>query len=101
MDYWPVLGLLGILALWGAVALVPWYVLLIARRGRGTFVALPLAVVAGIAGGALVPAFGGKTRSGSASACWRRWPRVRRLRFWRRSFISASYGTARLVCRPS
>ena len=64
MDYWPVLGLLGILALWGAVALVPWYVLLIARRGRGVYVALPIAVAAGMAGGALVPAFGGKDAFG-------------------------------------
>ena len=64
MDYWPLLALLGILALWGAVALVPWYALLIARRGRGAFVVLPLAVAAGIAGGALVPAFGGKDAFG-------------------------------------
>ena len=64
MDYWPVLGLLGILALWGAVALVPWYVLLIARCGRGAYVALPIAVAAGMAGGALVPAFGGKDAFG-------------------------------------
>ncbi len=64
MDYWPALALLGVLALWGALALVPWYVLLIARRGRGVFVALPISVVAGIAGGALTPAFGGKDAFG-------------------------------------
>jgi hypothetical protein len=64
MDYWPVLGLLCILALWGAIALVPWYVALIARRGRGAFVGLPIAVAAGIAGGALTPALGGKDAFG-------------------------------------
>ncbi len=63
MD-WSALALLGVLALWGALALVPWYVLLIARRGRGAFVALPIAVVAGIAGGALTPALGGKDAFG-------------------------------------
>ena len=66
MDYWPVLALLGILALWGAVALVPWYVALIARRGRGAFVALPIAIGAGIGAGALTPALGGKDAYGFA-----------------------------------
>ncbi len=60
MDYWPVLALLGILALWGAIALVPWYVLLIARRGRVHLWQMPIAVAAGIASGALTPALGGK-----------------------------------------
>jgi hypothetical protein len=64
MDYWPELGLLGILSLWGAVALVPWYALLIARRGEGAFVALPIVIAAGIAGGALTPALGGKGWTG-------------------------------------
>ncbi len=60
MDYWPALGMLGILSLWGAIALAPWYALLIARRGEGVFLALPVAVAAGIAAGALTPALGGK-----------------------------------------
>jgi hypothetical protein len=64
MDSWPVLGLLGVLTLWGAIALVPWYALLIARRGRGVYLALPVAVAAGIAGGALTPALGGKDAFG-------------------------------------
>ena len=53
MDYWPQLGLLGVLALWGAIALLPWLALLVARRGEGAFLALPAIVAAGIAGGAL------------------------------------------------
>lgn len=64
MDYWPQVGLLGILLLWGAIALVPWYALPIVRRGEGAFVALPIAVAAGIAGGALTPALGGKGWAG-------------------------------------
>jgi hypothetical protein len=66
MDYWPVLALLGILALWGVVALGPWYVLLIARRGRVRLWRMPIAVAAGIAGGALTPALGGKDAFGFA-----------------------------------
>jgi hypothetical protein len=60
MDYWPALGMLGILSLWSAIALVPWFALLIARRGEGVFLALPVVVAAGIAGGALTPTLGGK-----------------------------------------
>jgi hypothetical protein len=64
MDYWPVLALLGILALWGAIALVPWYIALIVRRGRVRLWRMPIAVAAGIAGGALTPALGGKDAFG-------------------------------------
>ena len=56
MTFWEPLGLLGILALWAALGLVPWSVALIAARGRGALVALPFALAAGIGGGALVPA---------------------------------------------
>ena len=56
MTFWESLGLLGILALWGALGLVPWSVALIAARGRGALIALPFAFAAGIGGGALVPA---------------------------------------------
>lgn len=56
MTMWESLGLLGILALWGALGLVPWSVALIAGRGRGALVALPFALAAGIGGGAFVPA---------------------------------------------
>lgn len=53
MDYWPALGTVGILTLWGAIAIVPWYALLIARRGDVRLRRMPVAVAAGIAGGAL------------------------------------------------
>ena len=64
MDLWEAVGLLGILALWGAIGLIPWFVALVARRGQGAFVALPIAVAASIAGGALMPALGGKDAFG-------------------------------------
>ena len=57
---WELLGLLGVLAIWGALGLTPWCAVLIAGRGRGALVALPLALAAGVGGGALVPALGGK-----------------------------------------
>ncbi len=59
MTMWEILGLLGIIMLWGAFSLVPWCAALVVGRGRGALVALPLAFVAGAAGGALVPALGG------------------------------------------
>lgn len=51
---WDLLGHVGLLSLWAACGLVPWSVMLIAGRGRGAFTALPVAIVAGIAGGLLV-----------------------------------------------
>ena len=56
---WQTLGLLGLLALWGVVALLPWAAAHLATRGRLALVALPLAFAAGIGGGTLVPALGG------------------------------------------
>jgi hypothetical protein len=55
---WDTLALLGVLAIWGLCGLLPWAVALIAGRGRGALVALPLAFAAGIAGGLLASAFG-------------------------------------------
>ena len=55
-----VLGLIGVLALWGAIGLVPWLAVVIATRGRTPLIGLPLAIAAGIGGGALVPALGAK-----------------------------------------
>jgi hypothetical protein len=54
------LGVAGVLLLWGVLGLVPWCAMLIAGRGRGALVAMPLAFAAGVAGGALVPALGMK-----------------------------------------
>jgi hypothetical protein len=56
---WEALGLLGVLALWGAAGLMPAWLALIPTRGR-SLAATPLAIAAGIAGGALVPALGEK-----------------------------------------
>ncbi len=61
---WESLGLLGVLVLWGALGLVPWSAALIVGRGRGALVALPLSLVAGVGGGALVPALGGNDALG-------------------------------------
>jgi hypothetical protein len=55
---WQLLALLGVLAIWGICGLVPWAAALIAGRGRGALVALPLAFGAGVAGGLLASAFG-------------------------------------------
>jgi hypothetical protein len=55
---WQLLATLGTLAIWGLCGLLPWSAALIAGRGRGALVALPLAFAAGIAGGLLASAFG-------------------------------------------
>lgn len=57
---WESLALLGVFALWGLIALIPWCVALFATRGRDALIALPLAFAAGVAAGALVPALSGK-----------------------------------------
>ncbi len=53
---WETLGLLSVLALWGACGLLPWCLALIAGRGRGALVALVMVPLAGMAGGLLVAA---------------------------------------------
>lgn len=58
------LGLIGVLALWGGIGLVPWLATVIATRGRAPLLGLPLAIAAGIGGGALVPALGAKDIAG-------------------------------------
>ena len=64
MTFWDPLALLGVLALWGVLGLVPWWLALVVSRGRSALISLPLAFVAGVAGGALVPALGGKDALG-------------------------------------
>lgn len=64
MTLWELLGLVGILVLWGACGLVPWCAALIAARGRGALVAMPLAFAAGMGAGALTPALGAKDSLG-------------------------------------
>jgi hypothetical protein len=56
---WQLLATLGTLAIWGLCGLLPWALALIAGRGRGALIALPLAFVAGVAGGLAVPWLGG------------------------------------------
>lgn len=58
------LGLLVLLVLWGVLGLAPWCGALIIGRGRGALVALPLAFLAGVGGGALVPALAAKDMLG-------------------------------------
>ncbi len=53
---WETLGLLGVLALWGACGLLSWCFALIAGRGRGALVALVMVPLAGMAGGILIAA---------------------------------------------
>jgi hypothetical protein len=65
MDLWEILGLLGLIALWAAIGCVPWFIALVATRARGaTWRSLPLAVVAAISAGLLIPAIGFKGWAG-------------------------------------
>ena len=61
---WEVLGLLGVLALWGALGLLGSCATLIATRRAAAPVALALAVLAAIAAALLVPALGAKNAAG-------------------------------------
>jgi hypothetical protein len=65
MDLAP-LALVGILALWGLLGFLAWTAATVLSRRRDTLIALPLCVIAGIAGGALVPALGRKDGLGLA-----------------------------------
>lgn len=56
---WEVLGLLGVLALWGLLGTSSWFVALLGTRPpRIGLLAFALAFAAGIGGGALIPALG-------------------------------------------
>jgi len=58
------LGLLGVLTLWGAIGLLGYCATLVATRRSAAPLALPLSVLAAIAGALLVPALGGKDALG-------------------------------------
>ena len=45
--------LLGVLALWGVLGLVPWWLALVVSRGRSALISLPLAFAAGVGGGGI------------------------------------------------
>lgn len=64
MTSWDTFGLLGVLALWGALGLLGYSATLIATRRPGPPIALPAAVLAAIAGALLVPALGAKDALG-------------------------------------
>ena len=57
---WDVIALLGVLALWAFAGLLPGAFALIATRGRAGPLAMDIPSFAGLCGGALVPALGGK-----------------------------------------
>jgi hypothetical protein len=54
------LAVVGILALWGLPGVFAWTAATVVSRGHHTLIALPLCVIAGMGGGALVPALGRK-----------------------------------------
>jgi hypothetical protein len=53
-----VLALALMLVLWTALGTVCWLPVAVARRGRGSLPALPLAALGGLSAGLLVPALG-------------------------------------------
>ena len=54
------LALTVLCLIWAAFGVVPWLVVAYRRRGRGTLVLLPLAIVGGVVGAVLVPALGAR-----------------------------------------
>lgn len=62
---WETLALLGVLALWGLLGASSWFIALVAAGpARVGLLALALTFAAGMGGGALVPALGGKDAFG-------------------------------------
>jgi len=55
-----VIALIVLCLIWAAFGVIPWLVVAYRRRGRGTLVLLPLAIIGGIAGAVLVPALGAR-----------------------------------------
>jgi len=55
-----VIGLIILCAIWAAFGFIPWLVVAYRRRGRGTLVLLPPALVGGVGSAALVPALGAR-----------------------------------------
>ena len=55
-----VLALTVLCLIWAAFGVIPWFVVAYRRRGRGTLVLLPLAIVGGVVGAVLVPALGAR-----------------------------------------
>jgi len=55
-----VIALIVLCLIWAAFGVIPWLVVAYRRKGRGTLVLLPLAMVGGVVGAVLVPAFGAR-----------------------------------------
>jgi uncharacterized membrane protein YeaQ/YmgE (transglycosylase-associated protein family) len=55
-----VIALTALCLIWAAFGVVPWVVVAYRRKGRGTLMLLPLAMVGGVAGATLVPALGAR-----------------------------------------
>ncbi len=55
-----VIALVVLCLIWAAFGVIPWLVVAYRRKGRGTLILLPLAVIGGVAGAALVPALGAR-----------------------------------------
>jgi hypothetical protein len=64
VTFWEPLGMLGVLTMWGTLGFMPWCGALIATRGRLLLWTGALTFAAGMAGGVLVPALGGKDAFG-------------------------------------
>jgi hypothetical protein len=55
-----VIALIVLCLIWAAFGVIPWLVVAYRRKGRGTLVLLPLAIVGGVSGAVLVPALGAR-----------------------------------------
>ena len=55
-----VIALIVLCLIWAIFGVIPWLVVAIRRRGRGMLALLPLAIVGGVGGAALVPALGAR-----------------------------------------
>jgi hypothetical protein len=55
-----VIALTVLCLIWAAFGVIPWLVVAYRRKGRGTLVLLPLAIIGGIGGAVLVPALGAR-----------------------------------------
>ncbi|HUS83378.1 MAG TPA: hypothetical protein VM013_09020, partial [Dehalococcoidia bacterium] len=55
-----VIALIVLCLIWACFGVIPWLVVAYRRKGRGTLVLLPLAVIGGVGGAVLVPALGAR-----------------------------------------
>ncbi len=55
-----VIALVVLCLIWAAFGVIPWLVVAYRRKGRRTLTLLPLAVIGGVGGAALVPALGAR-----------------------------------------